>query len=113
MSDDLIKHKNIYIPQRAAGVCIWIKEDGLPLSDADGNLLSAYGLVDDKDIENKVAEAARYWTGTSAGVARWIPGARKVSASERDDQAERLSNGLIADPYEDFFDNYFAHKRSM
>ena len=37
----------------------------------------------------------------------WVHGARKISASERDDQAERLNNGLVADPYEDFFDNYF------
>jgi hypothetical protein len=111
MSDNLIKHKNIYVPERAFGICIWIMEDGLPLSDADGQLLCAEGLVDDKEIEKKVAEAARYWTGSSNGTTRWVAGARKVSSSEREDQAERLSNGLIADPYEDFFDAYFAHKR--
>jgi hypothetical protein len=111
MSSDMIKHKQIYVPQRAFGVCIWIKEDGLPLSDSDGNLLCAEGLVDDQNIEKRVAEAAHYWTGTTAGTVRWVAGARKVSDSERDDQADRLASGLIADPYEDIFDSYFSHKR--
>lgn len=109
---DLIKHKNIFIPERAYGVCLWIMEDGFPLADSDGQVLCAEGLMNDPNIERRVAEAAKYWTGTNAGTVRWVAGARKISASERDDQAERLSNGLIADPYEDVFDAYFAHKRS-
>jgi hypothetical protein len=111
MSDNLIKHKEIYIPERAMGICIWIMEDGFPLADADGRLLCAHGLMNDKKIEKAVTEAARYWTGNDNGTVRWVAGARKVSDSEREDQAERLSNGLIADPYEDFFDAYFSHKR--
>jgi hypothetical protein len=106
MSSDMIKSKNIWVPERTYGVCIWIKEDGLALTDGDG-VLCAEGLVNDKDVERKVAEAAKYWTGTSAGYCKWVPGARKVSASERDDQAERLANGLVADPYEDLLDEYF------
>jgi hypothetical protein len=106
MSSDMIKSKNIWVPERTFGVCIWIKEDGLPLSDGDG-ILSAEGMVNDPAIEKRVAEAAKYWTGSEAGYVRWIPGARKISASERDDQAERLANGLVADPYEDLFDEYF------
>jgi hypothetical protein len=106
MSSDMIKSKNIWVPERTFGVCIWIKEDGLPLTDGDG-VLSAEGLVNDPAIEKRVAEAAKYWTGSEAGHVKWIPGARKISASERDDQAERLANGLVADPYEDLFDEYF------
>lgn len=109
MSSDMIKSKNIWVPERTFGVCIWITEDGIPLTDGDG-VLSAEGLVNDPNVERRVAEAAKYWTGSDAGCVRWIPGARKVSASERDDQAERLANGLIADPYEDMLDNFF--KRS-
>lgn len=110
MSSDIIKDKKIWIPERAYGVCIWLKADGLPLSDGDG-VLSAEGLMHDPEIEKKVAEAAKYWTGTEEGRCSWIAGARKITASERDDQAERLNNGLIADPFEDVFDAYFAHKR--
>lgn len=102
----MIKSKQIWVPERAFGVCIWIMPDGLPLTDGDG-VLSAEGLVHDEQVEKRVAEAAKYWTGSEEGYIRWVPGARKVTASERDDQAERLNNGLIADPFEDLFDNYF------
>jgi hypothetical protein len=110
MSSDIIKDKKIWVPERAYGVCLWILPDGMPLSDGDG-VLSAEGLMHDPAIEKRVAEAAKYWTGSTDGTVRWVAGARKVSSSERDDQAERLSNGLIADPYEDILDSYFAHKR--
>lgn len=107
MSSDLIKNKNIWVPPQAFGVCLWIMPDGLPLSDGDG-VLCAEGLMNDKDVENRVAQAAKYWTGSDEGYATWVPNARKVSASERDDQSERLSQGLIADPYEDFLMDYFG-----
>lgn len=106
MSSDIVKNKKIWVPERSFGVCIWIMPDGKPLSDGDG-VLSAEGLVNDPKIEKRVKEAAKYWTGSDEGYAAWVPGARKVSDSERDDQAERLASGLIADPYEDFFDHYF------
>lgn len=102
----MIKSKQIWVPERAFGVCIWIMPDGLPLTDGDG-VLCAEGLVHDEEIEKRVAEAAKYWTGSEEGYIRWVPGARKVTASERDDQAERLNNGLIGDPFEDLFDDYF------
>lgn len=104
MTSDIVKNKKLWVPPRTYGVCIWIMPDGKPLSDGDG-VLSAEGFVDDKNIEKRVAEAARYWTGSSEGRIAWVHGARKISASERDDQVERLHNGLVADPYEDFFDN--------
>ena len=109
MTSDMIKSKNIWVPERAYGVCIWIKGDGLPLTDGDG-VLCAEGFMNDPDIEKRVAEAAKYWTGTDEGEVRWVAGARKISASERDDQSERLANGLVADPYEDLLDEYFKRR---
>lgn len=106
MSSEVIKNKKLWIPERAFGVCIWIGEDGRPLSDGDGVLCSE-GYVGDRAVEKRVADAAKYWTGSDVGYTRWVPGGRKISKSERDDQAERLRNGLVADPYEDFFDAYF------
>jgi hypothetical protein len=79
--------------------------DGNPLSDGDG-ILCAEGFVGDSKIEKAVAEAAKYWTGSSEGRAEWIHGARKVSASEREDQADRLNQGLSPDPYEEFLRGY-------
>lgn len=110
MSSDLVKNRKIWVPDRAYGVCIWILPDGNPLSDGDG-VLCAEGFVGDKGIENRVADAARYWTGSSDGQVRWVHGARKVSASERDDQAERLAAGLVADPYEDVIEHLIRRER--
>lgn len=104
MSHESIKNSRLWVPPRTYGVCIWIMPDGRPLSDGDG-VLSAEGFVGDKDIEKRVRQAAKYWTGSEEGEISWVHGARKVSGSERDDQAERLENGLLPDPYEDFFDN--------
>lgn len=106
MNYDIVKDKKIWIPERSFGVCLWIMPDGLPLSDGDG-VLCAEGIVGDEKIEKRVKEAAKYWTGSDEGFVRWVPGARKVSNSERDDQVERLNNGLIADPFEDLFDQHF------
>lgn len=106
MTSDMIKSKQIWVPERAYGVCIWIKEDGLPLTDGEG-VLSAEGFMNDPNVEKRVADAAKYWTGTDEGHVRWVAGARKISASEKDDQSERLANGLVADPYEDILDEYF------
>lgn len=100
MIDDYVKRKELFVPERAFGVCIWIMPDGKPLSDGDG-VLCAEGMMNDEKIEKKVAEAAKYWTGSDEGYATWVGGARKVSASERDDQAERFVNGLDPDPFED------------
>lgn len=100
MVDDFVKNKKIWVPDRIYGVCVWFTSDGIPLSDGDG-ILCAEGFVGDKGVENRVKDAARYWSGSTDGYCQWIHGARKVSQSERDDQAERLSMGLVADPYED------------
>lgn len=104
MSHDIVKNKKLWVPPRTYGVCIWVMPDGRPLSDGDG-VLSAEGFVGDKNIEKRVTQAAKYWTGSDEGEVAWVHGARKITASERDDQAERLNDGLIPDPYEDIFDN--------
>jgi len=100
MIDNYVKNKQLYVPERTFGVCIWIMPNGKPLSDGDG-VLCAEGLVGDKNVEKQVAQAAKYWTGSDEGYTTWVGGARKVSASERDDQVERLNEGLNPDPYED------------
>ena len=110
MTSDIIKNKKIWVPERAYGICMWIKADGLPLSNGD-EVLCAEGLVHDLDVEDRVRKAAIYWTGSEEGYCVWVPGGRKVSASERDDQAERLANGLVADPFEDMYDQHFGWRK--
>jgi hypothetical protein len=109
MTDNFIKDKKIWVPERVFGVCIWIMPDGLPLTDGDG-VLCAEGFVGDPKVEKRVADAASYWTSKKEGYVRWVQGARKVSQSEREDQQERLANGLTPDPVEDILDEYFRRK---
>lgn len=105
MELDIVKNKKIWIPPRTWGVCIWVLPDGKALMDSDGDALSAEGFVDDPEIEAKVAAAGKYWSGSEEGSVAWIHGARKVSHSEKEDQVDRMNNGLMPDPFEDSFDN--------
>lgn len=111
MTNDIIKNKKLWLPERAYGICLWIMPDGLPLMDADKNVLCAEGFINDENVEAKVLEAVKYWTGDDQGYAAWIPGARKVSDSEREDQQERLSLGYTPDPYEDVLDTYLRRNK--
>lgn len=99
-----MKNKQLWVPERAYGVCVWILPNGEPLSDGDG-ILCAEGYVGDEKIEKMVTEAAKYWTQSDEGYAAWVGGARKVSSDEREDQVERLVNGLMPDPYEDVIES--------
>lgn len=99
-----MKNKKLWVPERAYGVCIWILPNGQPLSDGDG-VLCAEGYVGDKNVEKMVTEAARYWSQSDEGYATWVGGARKVSESERNDQVDRLVQGLTPDPYEDIIES--------
>jgi hypothetical protein len=105
MSDNFAKKDSFWIPERTFGVCVWVKSDGDLVRDGD-NVLCAEGFVGDKKIEKAVADSARYWTGSGDGHVEWIHGARKVTSSEKDDQAERLIEGLTPDPYEDYLRGY-------
>lgn len=107
---NFVKNQKLWVPERPFGVCIWIMSDGKPLSDGDG-VLSAEGEVGDPRVERQVAEAAKYWTGSTEGYPSWVQGARKVSASELDDQKERLANGLNPDPLEDIIEAHFKRSR--
>lgn len=110
MGSDFVKNQKLWVPERSYGICIWVMPDGKPLSDGDG-VLCAEGFVDDRNIEKQVTEAARYWTGSGEGRVAWVQGARKVSSSEREHQAERLANGEVADPYEDAIEYLIRRNR--
>ena len=99
----------MWLPERSFGVCIYFTSEDQALSDGDG-VLCAEGIIGDGKVEKKVLEAGKYWTSEDGGYVKWVAGGRKVSASEREDQMERLLNGLVADPFEDMIDNHFNKK---
>lgn len=109
MSDQAIKNSSMWVPERSFGVCVYFTSEGQALSDGDG-VLCAEGIIGDNKIEKKVLEAGKYWTAEDNGYIRWVAGGRKVSSSEKEDQMDRLLNGLVADPFEDMFDNHFGNK---
>lgn len=81
------------------GVCLWRMPDGAFLGDDEGRFLSAQGALYDWMIESKMRKAAVSYLGEEArsGKPFWMPGSRKVSDSEAEDQMERLLEGRIPD----------------
>ena len=92
------KPRHFIVPEHTYGVCVW-EVDGAYLSDGDG-FLSLEGLIGDQRIEKRMRDAAKYWLGTTEGQPKWLPGARKVTSDEYEDQNARLLDGKIPDPVE-------------
>jgi len=109
MNAEINAKHSMWVPERSFGVCVYFTKEGQTLTDGDG-VLCAEGIVGDNMIEKKVLEAGKYWTSEDNGYVRWVAGGRKISASEQEDQMERLLDGFVADPFEDMFDEHFNNK---
>lgn len=85
------------------GVCVWVMPDGAVLGDEEGNFLSISGKLNDMFVEKRLRDSAIYWCGEEAklGHAKWIPGARKISDDEYDEQNDRLLRGVVPDPVDE------------
>ena len=95
------KLKNVEIVvEDIYGVCLWQMPDGAYLGDDDGRFLCMEGNLNDFIVEKKMMQAAKSYIGDEAltGEAFWMPGSRKISDNESDDQMERLLDGKIPDP---------------
>src|SRR5689334_8978978 len=98
-----MKIKNIggmVVPEHVWGVCLWEMPSGGYISDGDG-YLSCEGYINDKRVEQKMREAAKYWTGNAFGQPVWFAGYRKITDSEYEDQVERMEAGKIPDPVDE------------
>ena len=104
MSRNYVDKGGILVDQHIFGVCAWMLPTGELLMDADRNILCGEGFVGNPVIERQVAEAATYWSNSAGGKVHWIEGAHKITDNEQEDQMERLLNGGIPDPMEDYFD---------
>lgn len=78
------------------GVCLWRLPDGGYIQNQDGDYLNSFGTLGDPIIEEKMKWAARQ-LGIKEGKAWWLPGFRRISQSEWEDQMERLQSGHIPD----------------
>jgi len=80
------------------GICLWKLPDGSYIQNNDGDYLSAGPCkVGNLKVEQSMRAAARS-CGFEVGKAFWLPGFRKITNSEFEDQMERLMDGKIADP---------------
>lgn len=82
------------------GVCLWLMPDGGFLGDDDGRYLSLHGVLNSPITEDKMRRSALHYFGDVVlqGEPFWMPGSRKVTDNEFDDQMERLLDGYIPDP---------------
>jgi hypothetical protein len=76
------------------GTYVWMKPNGKPFTDGNGNALSIEGMKDDKGKIKELADAATYW-GQPDGRAVFYPNMRKISDEEHSEQVDRMSQGLI------------------
>jgi hypothetical protein len=76
------------------GTYVWMKPNGKPFTDGQGNALSIEGMKDDKSKIKELADAAAYW-GQPEGRAVFYPNMRKISDEEHSEQVDRMSQGLI------------------
>ena len=98
----IIPKKKSVVQEYDYGVCVWRVPTGGYIKDSDGNFLAAEGRLKDPIIEKKMYEAAKYWMGQDfGGQPEWLPGRRKVSDDEYDDQVARLEAGQIPDIVEE------------
>jgi hypothetical protein len=93
----------LYVPKRRVefddveyGVCLWRKPDGSYIANDDGDYLSIQGRVGDVRLEEKLRKAAAE-CGVYEGEPVWLPGFRKITDGEWEDQMDRLLSGKIPD----------------
>lgn len=76
------------------GTYVWMKPNGRPFTDGQGNALSIEGMRDDKVKIKELADAAKYW-GQPEGRAVFFSNMRKISDEEHSEQVDRMKQGLI------------------
>lgn len=88
------------VPEHKYGVCVWELEDDTGNFLRQGEYyLSMEGKLGDLEVELRMKAAAKYHIGDKVELGRpvWLPGGRKISDMEHDDQMERLLDGKIPD----------------
>ncbi len=94
-------------PDMKWGICLWQLPNGKYIENSDGEYLSVGPcLIGNHTAERNVTKAARS-IGVKEGKPFWLPGFRKITRDEWEDQMERLLDGKIPD----LVDLYMASER--
>jgi hypothetical protein len=81
------------------GVYLWQMPDGSVVADEDRNFLSIASMYGDNARMEKLRNAAAQ-CGVFEGKPLFMPGHRKVTDEEYQEQQARLESGLIPDEYD-------------
>ncbi len=96
MSGILVPKKTAEHPDVSFGVCVWELPNGGFVMDNEGNYFCAQGPLLNRNTEQKMRDAVK-GLGITEGQPEWLPGFRKITQSEWEDQMERLQDGKVAD----------------
>lgn len=81
------------------GIYVWELPNGKFLADEQKRVLSISSIYGDVKKMSKITSAAAAY-GFPNGKPRFMPGHRKVTDEEYDNQTDRMLNGLIPDEYD-------------
>ena len=82
--------------ETAFGVCVWQFPDGSYLMDREQNHFCAQGRPYDPIVEYKLTQEV-LGMGIEEGKAFWLPGFRKITGNEWEDQMAALQDGEVPD----------------
>jgi len=100
MTKDLGTVKRQFVDEgQPFGLYVWKMEDGMVLGDSDQNVLNLPGMRGDLTV---MAKLKRYVLslGIEGGEPLFLPGQRRISDMEHDEQMSRLISGYTPDPYD-------------
>jgi hypothetical protein len=99
-----LQEKKLMVPKRVMeapdvgfGVCLWRKDDGTYIQNSNGEYLCVQSRINDPLAERNMRRAARDM-GIEEGKPMWMPGFRRVSNMEWEDEMADLLDGKIPDP---------------
>jgi hypothetical protein len=93
------KQRVSVVDETDIGVYVWRMPDGRWVGDEDGNFLSIAAQKGDLRRIHELTAAVRSY-GVEEGAPAFLPGRRKITDEELEEQESRLSQGLIPDPYD-------------
>lgn len=87
------------IEETNLGVYVWAMPDGRPVGDDEGHFLNIPSVKGDQTKIELLRSAARHY-GVEEGRPVFLPGRRRVTDEEFEEQKARQAAGLVPDPYD-------------